>query len=403
LALATGCASPPDLARAPVATPPTLAAFGADPAVTTATDWTTRRAPLLRQAFQDQIYGRMPDLGAATIEKRENLSLEDVGGASVEQWTVRLGDGEPARRFHMIVAIPASARGPVPLVIAELFCGNRAALPGRPEAVFEDPAILPPECNNAAMKPLVKLIFGQRIDGPPVAEVTARGYAVAFFYPGEIVPDEKALAPAALATVQPEVPAAERAGALAVWAVMYSKALDVLALDPRIDAARVAAWGHSRHGKAALLAGAFDPRFAAIISHQSGRGGASLTRSSAGETVAQITRSYGYWFGAAYARQTGPVTLTIDQHQLVALIAPRPVLLGSGMGDGWSDPAGAFRAAQGADPVYRLLGSNGLTVSDMEQFDPAAGIAFYTRPGGHGVTTEDWQAFEQFLDVALKK
>jgi hypothetical protein len=387
------CASPPDLAKAPTATPPVLGPFRGDGPVKTPADW-ARRVPVLREALQDAVYGWAPDLGEAVVEKREALTVEGAGDAVVEQWTVRL----PAGRFHMVVASPKGAAA-APLIITELFCSARSAVPGRPEAVFEDTARLPEPCRGHNLDPVLTVVLGRRIAGPSIPEVTGRGYAVAMFYPGEIVPDDPALGPPALAALQPGIPAERRAGALAVWAALYGKAYDVLAADPRFDPARVAIWGHSRHGKAALLAAALDPRFAAVIAHQSGRGGASLTRSPAGESLKEITGAYGFWFAPAYARG---VPADLDQHQLIALIAPRPLLLGNGMGDGWSDPAGAFRAAQGADPAWRLLGSSGLTARDMKTFDPAAGIAWWSRPLGHGVTTADWRAFLAFLDIALK-
>lgn len=399
--LLAGCASRPDLAAVPPARIPVLAAFRTDPEVKTVADWTERRAPLLRQAFLDQVYGPLPPLGAAVVEQRQTLQVEDVGQAVVEQWRIRLGEGTAARRYHLILALPGNVSGPAPLIILELFCGNRAALPGRPKIVAENRDILPSPCRNPAVDPLAKLIFGRRINGPPIAEMTDKGYALAFFYPGEVAPDDPELGPSALAALQPGVAPERRGGALAVWSQMFGKSLDVLGADPRLDRTRVAIWGHSRHGKAALLAAAFDPRFAAVISHQSGRGGASLTHSPAGETVKQITDAYGYWFGAAFARQANAPSPDLDQHQLIALIAPRPVLLGNGMGDAWSDPAGAFRAAEAATPVYRLFGSAGLTTRDMETFDPRADLAFYSRGGGHGIRTEDWAAFEQFLDHAL--
>lgn len=402
LLILAACASPPDLATTAAASPPVLAAFRGDPPVTRAEDWTNRRAPLLRAAFLDDIYGRPPSLGAPTVERRQALTLEGIGDAVVEQWTVRLGDPAGNRRFHMIVAAPRGATG-TPLIVMELFCGIRSAIPGRPETVFEDKAVLPGPCRSHALDPVLTVILGKRIAGPSIAEVTGAGYALAMFYPGEIAPDDPVVGPPALAALQPNVPPDKRGGALAVWAGLYSTAFDALTPDPRFDASRVAIWGHSRHGKAALLAGALDPRFAAVISHQSGRGGASLSRSRAGETIQQITDEYGFWFSPAYARTAAAYGLDIDQHQLIALIAPRPVMLGSGLADTWSDPAGAFRAAEGATPAYRLFGSKGLTATQLKNdFRPGDDLAWWTRGGGHGITTADWTAFLQFLDAHLK-
>lgn len=392
------CASPPNLSKQPDATPPVLGAFRGDPPVTTPADW-ARRRPLLQEALLDAVYGRPPDLGPATVERRETLTgLPETDGMDMEQWTVKLGDGTNRRRFHMLVAAPKGASH-APLIVMELFCSSRAAVKGRPASVFEDTAALPGPCRSHDMDAVLTVVLGKRIAGPDFAQLARRGYAVALFYPGEVAPDDPALGPPALAALQPDVPAEKRAGALAVWADLFSKAYDVLGADPRFDARKVVAWGHSRHGKAALLAGALDPRFAAVIAHQSGRGGASLTRSVAGESVAQITGEYGFWFTPAYAKG---IPADVDQHQLIALNAPRPVLLGTGNADGWSDPAGAFKAAKGADPAYRLLGAPGFNAKDLHDFRPEDGVVWWSRPLGHGVTTADWGAFLEFLDAHVK-
>lgn len=393
-----GCASPPNLRRQPDATPAVLGAFRGDAPVTTAADW-TRRAPLLRQALLDAVYGQPPELGAAMVEAREKLTLPDVDGMDMEQWTVKLGDGSNRRRFHMLVASPKGVTA-APLIIMELFCSTRNAVKGRPDSIFEDVAALPEPCRSHELDPVLTVILGKRISGPDFRKLAERGYAVALFYPGEVVPDDPVLAPQAIAALSPGVPADRRAGALVVWADLFSKAYDVLSVDPRFDAKKIVAWGHSRHGKASLLAGALDPRFAAVIAHQSGRGGASLTRSIAGESLAQITSSYGFWFTPGYARG---VPADVDQHQLIALNAPRPVLLGTGRGDSWSDPAGAFKAAQGADPAYRLLGSPGFNATGLSDYRPGDGVVWWSRPLGHGVTTADWRAFLEFLDTHLDR
>jgi hypothetical protein len=188
-------------------------------------------------------------------------------------------------------------------------------------------------------------------------------------------------------------------GVVAVWAAAFSWALDVLEADPRIDASRTAAWGHSRQGKAALLAAAFDSRIEAVIPLQAGKGGGTLTRSYAGETVKQITKSYPHWFSPAYAAYSDrEADIPVDQHQLLALVAPRPMMLGNGWKDVWSDPNGAFRAAVGADPVYKLLGAKGLTQTDLRQKPNGGELEFFIRSGGHGVRVADWDEMLDFLD-----
>ena len=137
-----------------------------------------------------------------------------------------------------------------------------------------------------------------------------------------------------------------------------------------------------------------------VIAHQSGTGGASLSKDKRGETVAQMVESYPHWFAPDYADDT----LTIDQHYLLALIAPRPVLLGGAKRDVWSDPNGALRAAMGAAPAYReMTGRAPLAAERLDVWEPSADIAIWQRPGTHGIVEEDWPAFLDFLDAHFKR
>ena len=397
--LVPACAPNPRLEAVPVARPAVLGAFNGDGPVTTAGQWHDRRAPALLAEFERHVFGRVPDLPPARVARRETLKLEKVGAAVVEQWEVRLGESEDAPLFNMILALPPDAQGPAPLIVAELFCGNRTAVPGRPEAVAAPLTPVLWACESRLADPLIKAVLGRRINGPPIDQITRRGYALALFYPGDVAADEPALAAQALQRLQPDVPPGQRGGAIAAWAALYGRAVDVLAADPRIDPARIGLWGHSRHGKAVLLAAALDKRPAAFVSHQSGRGGASLNRSPYGETIAQITEGFPHWFGAAYGGHAAdPGGLPVDQHQLVALAAPRPLLVGYGRADKWSDPVGGFRAVEGAAPAWALLGSQSPPQPAWDGFDLDDALVFYRREGRHGVTTGDWNVFLDFYD-----
>lgn len=381
----------------PAATPSALGAFGADAPVTSAAEWTQRRAPLLRAAFEREVYGPMPAAEAPVVEKRTPVTTRAIGAeATAEQWTVRVG---PSSRFHMVLVTP-KAPGAHPVIVMQNFCGNRTAFADRPESVALPLTPVMEECHNRYAAPLMEGVFGRYINGPPFDDIVAHGYAVALFYAGDVVADVRSEAPAALATFAHD---GQTPGALAIWAWLYSRALDVLAADPRIDGSRAVIWGHSRNGKSALLAAAFDPRIAGVIAHQSGKGGATLTRSYGGESVAQITKGYPHWFAASYAGWAArEEEIPVDQHQLLALIAPRPVFIGAARRDAWSDPEGAYRAATGADPVYELFGSKGLDQSDMRARNFDADIAFIFRGGRHGVTTADWRDFLAFMDAHFK-
>jgi len=184
-------------------------------------------------------------------------------------------------------------------------------------------------------------------------------------------------------------------GAVGAWAFQFSslaQALSDLGYETTI------AYGHSRYGKAALLAAAFDNSIDGVIAHQSGTGGASLSKQKKGETVASITQSYPHWFTPNYAESA----LSFDQHHLLALIAPRPIFLGNAQRDVWSDPEGAFHAAKAASPAYGLYGSNGLSAASLKDFRPQDDIAFWMRKGTHGVVKEDWPAFLSFMDAHFR-
>lgn len=410
-AFVTGCAKLTlawaDLdGRGREATPPALGPFEGAPPVTTPTAWREERAPRVARALQEHVYGVFPDVSETEILSKRTLDEAYLGGRGrLEEWRIRahagFGGAEPRfRDFNMVVLSPASAPENPPIILMQTFCQSHATVPHPDVSRFE----FGPRCDGDGLgRDIMIFVFGRHIARPPLEEILDRGYALATMFASEIIPDaaEAGLKALDWFTDGHRDPAT-RWGAVGVWGWTYARMIDALEADPRFAASSMVAYGHSRFGKSALLAAAFDARVGGVIAHQSGTGGASLNRSKKGESIASIVKSYPHWFApayGAYGEDGGEAAdaMPVDQHHLLALIAPRPVMLGAARRDVWSDPTGAFRAAKGADPVYELLGSDGLVQEDLRDFAPEADLAFFIRSGTHGVTADDWPAFFRFL------
>lgn len=390
-------------AAGPEAAPPVLASFDGAGPVASVDQWTSSRAPALRAALSEEIYGQLPDDYQLNILDRRVLDDGAFGGAGalVEyqlQADVRFG-GEVRQTspFYMNVVTPAS-KPDAPIILMQTFCARWDALP-HPDVTRVDGVN---GCDGGgAASGLMFYVFGRYIATPPVEMILARGYGIAAIFPGEFVPDRRTEGLEALAALSPGLGRdQQRWGAIAAWGWGFSLMVDALEHEDARDGGDYIAWGHSRYGKAALVAAAYDERISGVIAHQSGTGGASLNRQKKGESVKAITENYPHWFAEKYAAMAGrEEDMSVDQHHLLALIAPRPVLLGNARRDVWSDPNGAFRAALGADPVYELFGEVGLDQDRLDDWTPDADIAFWIRPGTHGVVKEDWPAFLEFLEA----
>ncbi|MCX6632954.1 MAG: acetylxylan esterase [Candidatus Solibacter sp.] len=371
--------------------------------VRTAKMWTGKRRPEILSLFEENEYGRTPrrpkDMSFEVFDK----GTPAMGGKALRrQVTVYFSADKNGPKEDLVIYLPANAAKPVPLLLAINFSPN--------SAVFDDPDIKLGEMWSRDKKRVPATRGGvlgrMRIDG-----LLAKGFGVAGIYYGDIDPDFLGGVPLGvrakyLKSGQTE-PAPDEWGAISAWAWGMSRAMDYLETDKSVDAKRVAIYGVSRLGKTVMWAGAHDIRFAMVIASCSGEGGAALSRRNYGETIAHLTAPtrYPYQFAANYGKFAIHVDrLPVDAHMLVALIAPRPVFLQTGDGDGWSDPKGEFEAAVAAEPVYRLFGKEGLGTNRM----PEAGhpilhtIGYHMHAGGHGTLAGDWEYFEKFMEMHLQ-
>ncbi|HVZ66424.1 MAG TPA: acetylxylan esterase [Lacunisphaera sp.] len=379
--------------------------------VTNAAAWPARRAELLR-LFAEEVYGVTPVGRPTGMHWRTTASdPRALGGrATRSEIMVWFGPGESGRSLRLLVYRPNAATGRCPLFLGLNVDGNHTVDP--------DPGITLAEGwvpNERAPGPTDHrandAMRGTWADHWQVERIVARGYAFATVYSGDLCPDHAGGLEASIAALHAATPGTEaRAddawGAIGVWAWGLSRALDVIAGQPDLDATRVAVIGHSRFGKAALWAGAQDERFALVISNESGCGGAALSMRAFGETVAAINRVFPYWFAKNFRRYNGRESdLPVDQHELLALIAPRPLYVASAADDRWSDPRGEFLATQAAGAVYALFGRAGLPAGDMPAVGTPVGdaVRYHIRSGPHGMTAEDWSRYLDFADRWFKQ
>ena len=377
--------------------------------VTTAARWTSERRPELLAAFAKVEYGRTPGPLPPVTAKVDEEGPALGGTAMRRQVTLTFGTGPKAVSAHILMYVPAKATAPVPAFAILNFQGN--------QAISTDPAValatswLPDDDPGVVDHHATEKARGTEATRFPVDLIVSRGYALVTAYYGDFDPDfddgfQNGVHPLFYTGGQTR-PADGEWGSIGAWAWGLSRILDYIQTDHVIDATRVAVAGHSRLGKAALWAGVQDTRFAMVISNESGSGGAALHKRIYGETVADITRVFPHWFTSGFKAYAGhEERLPFDQHELLALVAPRPLYVASAQGDQWADPKGEFLSALGAAPVYQLLSTSAFGgVTEMPPADHPVGgtIGYHMRTGPHNLTRYDWEQYLNFADRHLQR
>ena len=368
--------------------------------VTDAKTWTAKRRPEILELFRTHMYGRSPGRPKAMTFKVFETAQNALGGkATRKQVSVFFTGKDPGPRMDILLYLPNGIKRPVPAFVGLNFRGNHS--------IQTDPAIrLSTQWMRGGRKAGAK-DRGAAKSRWPVESILARGYALATIYYGDIDPDFHDGFKNGVHGVfdKSGKRPADAWASIAAWAWGLARAMDYFETDDEVDARRVAVMGHSRLGKTSLWAGAEDPRFAVVISNNSGCGGAALSRRRFGETVGRINRSFPHWFCENLKKYNNREDdLPLDQHMLVALIAPRGVLVCSAQQDRWADPRGEFLAAQGADAVYRLLGTDGMSAKKMPGLSKPvlSRIGYHIRPGRHDVKDQDWTVYMDFADKHMR-
>lgn len=383
--------------------------------ITTKDEWAGKRAPELRALFRHYMYGQQPTVGSVEGKILRTDTAAFGGKATLKEVSVNTGKGEPV---HLLIVVPNKREKAAPCFLGLNFSGNYG--------LVADPLVQMPKgwmlskyagtSDNRAGE----AARGKQVDAWAIEQSIDRGYAVATFFSGDVISDKAELAVEQLKTYLLPGTTAETADApatITVWAWAFSRMVDYLVTDKDIDARRIAVVGHSRNGKTALLAAALDERIAMAIPSQAGCGGTAPSRVSPemrapqangrplAETVAVINKSFPHWFcGNFKPFGEAPEKLPFDQHALIALCAPRPVLVSCAVGDVWSNPPGQFEMLKAADPVYKLVAGDGIGAASQPEVGKLldSRLGFFIRPGEHSMTGADWKVWLDYADKWLR-
>lgn len=364
--------------------------------------WEKIRRPELLKLFEQEVYGKIPvDIEIDDVIIHEAAGEAFNGTAIRRQVELVFRKDDLALSANLLMYLPKDSDN-VPVFVGLNFNGNHT-VSDDPDIRLADSWLRDNPSLGIVHNQVTEQSRGVASDRWPIEEILEAGYGIATIYCGDIDPDrdnfQDGIHPFSYQLGQFR-PGYDEWGTISAWAWGLTKAMDYLSTDADVDSSRVIVFGHSRLGKAALWAAALDQRFAMCISNNSGCMGAALSRRQFGETVGSITKAFPHWFCENLNKYASrEENLPVDQHMLLALVAPRPLYVTSATEDLWADPKGEFLSAIEAGAVYQLYGTEGLPVNEMPAPDsPVAGsVGYHIRTGKHDITSYDWK---QFIDFA---
>ena len=375
--------------------------------IKTAREWTETRRPEVMALFEEYIYGKIP--GELDISSYRVLEQDDnaLGGRAVrKQVVLEFRKSGRELEVHLLLYLPKGL-GKVPVFVGYNFNGNHT--------VSDDPEVFVTQSwvrnspnvgiENHRSNEKARGMLKNRWD---IDMIINSGYGLVTLYYGDVHPDKNDFTEGVHPMLYKEGqdrPLPDEWGSISAWAWGLSRVMDYFEGNDDIDHDRVIVMGHSRLGKTALWTGALDQRFAIVISNNSGCGGAALSRRRFGERLGHMNRAFPHWLcDNAGKFDWDEDTLPVDQHMLIALMAPRPVYIASAEKDRWADPEGEYLSGYHATPVYELFGRKGFKTPEMPEVNSPVmnTIGYHIRSGGHNVTSYDWEQFIRFANLHMK-
>jgi pimeloyl-ACP methyl ester carboxylesterase len=369
-----------DEAKVGVYTLPPLLVDSNGKTVNNKSQWEKSRRAEVLQLFEDNVYGTMPKAFDSMSFKVVNDQPGVMQGAAhLKETNVTIYNNGQHATIHVVLFTPQRTKK---AVATFLLINNRSPK------------------NTLASRDTIMGFW-------PAEQVIAAGYGIAAFHVSGAAPDDKVTYQNGLLRLFPDELARDNGmKAIGAWAFAASRVLDYFEKEALVDHKNVIVVGHSRGGKASLWAAAQDQRFAMCVTNCSGNTGAALSKRNFGETVEVINTAFPHWFNNNYKKYNdNEAELPVDQHMLIALVAPRPVYATNATEDLWADPTGTYLAMRNAEPVFNLYSrKSNLPATPPKPDSPiiAWPLSYHNRTGIHDLTFYDWAQFVLFADRYLK-